>query len=103
MYVGKDFSPSDPGEEEPYTLNFRRDVADGETVATAAWTCSVADGVDDAAAGHIVGSPTNSGTKTTQRVEGLAAGVKYVLQAVVTTSAGNTVSLWSHVICTAPH
>ena len=107
MYVGRDFHPSDVGENEVYTFDFENDLADGETIATATWICSVADDseVEDAdAQSHVsVVDPLNTDTKTSQRIAGLVDGVKYVLQAIVTTSDGNTKSLWSHVIAREPH
>jgi hypothetical protein len=106
MYVGREFSPADSVESEDYTFDFVKDLADGETIVSASWTCSVADdseGADENAADHVAAPPpTYDGTRTTQHVSGLVAGVKYVLQAVVQTSAGNTVSLWSHVTCMDP-
>lgn len=105
MYVGREFLPSDPGESEDYTFDFVKDLADGETIVGATWSCKVAEdseGEDADAADHVALPASYDGTRTTQHVSGLVAGVKYVLQAVVETSAGNTVSLWSHVECVAP-
>ncbi|MBR1150083.1 hypothetical protein [Bradyrhizobium sp. JYMT SZCCT0428] len=105
MYVGRDFSPSDEGESEIYSLDFVRDCAAGETIASAAWHCTVADDSevqDEDAASRVSGSSSNSGTVSSQRIAGLVDGVKYVLQAVVVTNQGNTKSLWSHVTCGVP-
>lgn len=101
MYVGRDFDASDPEENEPYSFDFQNDVPPGETITSAVWTCEVADdsaGDDEQAATRLSGAPTNSGVITTHSVAGLQAGVKYLLQAVVTTNEGNVVSLWSHVL-----
>lgn len=106
MYTSRDFSMSDPGENEVYTFDFVRDVETGETISSATWTCAVADdshGEDEDAATRVSLTATNAGTRTSQRITGLVGGVKYVLRAVVVTSAGNTKSLWSHVTCEAPH
>lgn len=106
MYAGRDFPPADPGEYEPYTFDFVRDVAEGEIITGAAWTCSVAadsQGTDDDPMSRLAFvAPDNSGTVTNQIVTNLLPGVKYVLQATVTTSLGNTLSLWSHVECNQP-
>lgn len=105
MYVGREFSPSDEGESENYTFDFVKDLAESETIVGSTWYCTVADdseGADEDAADHVSLPATYSGTQTTQHVSGLVAGVKYVLQAVVETSAGNTVSLWSYVKCMEP-
>jgi hypothetical protein len=37
-----------------------------------------------------------------QRIVGLRAGVKYMVQAIIEASLGNTISLWSHVLCRDP-
>lgn len=105
MYVGREFHPADPGESEDYTFDFVKDLAEGETIVGATWTCSVADDSEEEdadAADHVAIPASYDGTRTTQHISGLVAGVKYLLQAVVETSAGNTVSLWSHVTCMEP-
>lgn len=105
MYVGRDFPPADEVESETYTFDFVRDLADGEVIINATWYCTVAadsEGTDEAAADHVAIAAEYIGTKTMQHISGLVADVKYVLQAVVETDQGNTVSLWSHVTCKAP-
>jgi hypothetical protein len=97
MYVGRDFSPADVGESAEYTFDFVRDLAVGETITGATWVCWAESGSDPDAAARLIGAPSFSGTRTTQRVAGLLAGVKYGLQAIVTTSANNVVSLFSYV------
>lgn len=105
MYVGRDFQPSDVGESETYTFDFVRDLGPDEAIIAATWTCRLAAdnvGTDDNAADHVALPATFDGTRTSQHVSGLVAGAKYVLQAVVETDQGNTISLWSHVECVAP-
>jgi hypothetical protein len=105
MYVGRDFPPADDVESRNYTFDFVKDLAEGDTIVGATWSCTVAEdsaGQDAEAADHVGVPATYDGTRTTQHVSGLVAGVKYVLQAVVSTQAGETVSLWSHVECRAP-
>jgi hypothetical protein len=102
MYVGRDFDPSDPGENEVYSFDFTRDLADNEALTAATWSCTVAGGSDPSAASRISGSASVSGKTTSQRVTGLLAGVRYRLQAIATTTFGNTVSLFSHVTCQSP-
>jgi hypothetical protein len=105
MYVGRDFDPSDTGENERYTLDFVNDMQVGDTIASVAWTCSVAaksENADEAAAGCISEAAIFNGSKTTQRVSGLKSGVIYTLRADIVTTNGDTVALWSHVECKAP-
>lgn len=102
MYVGRDFSPSDPSESEVYSFDFSRDLGANETISTAVWSIAVVVGTDANAANRLSGAPVNSGQITSQRVAGLLAGVVYQLRARVTTSAGNIVSLWSNVRTLTP-
>lgn len=83
------------------------DCTAGETISTvvgSAWNISVGQGTDSTASTHIIGGASivipdgaTSLLATTQRISGLNPGVVYIVQAVVTTSLGNTKSLWSHV------
>lgn len=102
MYIGRDFFDSDVGEDEVYTLNFARDIAHSETIVSATWSCVAVVGIDATASAHLFGACSFSGNRTSQRIKGLLAGVKYRLMATVVTSLGNTVSLWSHVQCNNP-
>lgn len=102
MYVGYDSQPSDTGENESYTFDFANDVAVGETVSLATWSIVVVRGVDTMAPSRLVGAPVNAGTKTSQRIALLQDGATYRILASVLTSAGNTLSLWTHVTCSAP-
>ena len=101
MYVGADYSPGDNSESELYGLDFVNDLPSGDTIATASWTCANASDtqVTDATPSvRITAGPfIPSSTITTVRLGGLQSGVKYVLTAVVTTSLGNTLSLFTHV------
>lgn len=105
MYARRDFDPVDVGEIGEFTFNFSRDLASGDTIASVVWACTVADssdGADASASSRLSGSPSNTTIKTTQRVSGLVAGVKYVLQASATTTLGDMLSLWSYVDCKEP-
>jgi hypothetical protein len=102
MYVGRDFDPSDVGENEAYTLDFVNDLAPNEALASATWSCQAVTGSDPAAASHVSGAASVAGKTTSQRITGLLPGVKYRLQAVAATTFGNSVSLWSHVTCQSP-
>ena len=109
MYVGRDFHPADTGEDEIYTFDFRRDFDEGETIVSSEWTCAIAsdsESIDDDAPNthHSDDSETlDTDTTSRRRISGLVAGVKYVLEATVTTSLGNMRTLWSHVTCIEPH
>jgi hypothetical protein len=105
MYVGRDFDPADAVESSLYTFDFVNEMQDGDTITAATWACAVAaasEGADASPATHVIGSAIFLGTETSQRVSGLLAGVIYVLSATVTTTKGDTLSLWSHVKSGAP-
>lgn len=105
MYVGSDYSPSDNPESEVYELDFVNDLATGDSISSAVWVCANASDsqVQDAtpSARIIAGPFVTSATKTSVRVSGLQTGVKYTLQANVTTTFGNNLTLFSHVPCEA--
>jgi hypothetical protein len=104
MYVGRDFSPAEQAESLLYGLDFVNDLAEGESLTEATWELVVREGVDPDPNSHLVDDPTlvipegtDTQTATMQRIGGLLPDVTYTARAVVTTSAGNTLSLWSHI------
>lgn len=108
MYAGRDFSPFESVESDDLTFDFAKHphIADGESIIEATWSCSVAadsETSDDNASDHVGVPATFSGTSTTQHVSGLVDGVKYIMQAVVGTDQGNTLALWSFLVCRDPH
>lgn len=102
MYAGRDFDPSDVGENEVYTFDFVNDLASNESLQSATWTCAAVLGVDASASSRISGLATAAGSLTSQRVTGLLPGVRYRLQALGVTNLSNTVSLYAHVNCANP-
>ena len=100
MNVGRDFDVSDPGEVEAYGFDFVNDLVPGDTISGVTWSCTVSEGVDPNASARLLGQPwLLSPTVTAQVVQGGVAGVSYVLQAVVRTGYGYTVSLWANARC----
>lgn len=74
----------------------------GETILSAVWSCAVVSGgADPDAAARIVGSATITGAVVIQKIGSGVAGVTYRLAAVLTTSAGQTLTLWSHCVVQA--
>lgn len=105
MYANRDFSPFDAVEMDDFSFNFAKRMKADETLISAEWFCTVAEDseqTDDYPENHLDGPAETSGTITTQSIMGLAPGVRYVLQAVVETSLGKTLSLWAHTECEAP-
>lgn len=111
MYCGSDFSVSDNPENEIYTFDFVNDLSSGELLVDTTppvWSIALASGTDASVATRLSGSPVIQNgpggalTATSQRVVGLLPGVRYILQAVVTTNQGNKKSLYSHVLGNQP-
>ena len=100
-YVGANFKDASPNETDDFTLDFVKDLF-GEAIASATWYCELVNGTDPAPEEHLVDAPVWEGTATTQRIGGLVAGCLYRLRAVVTTAAGATLELYSHVRCLPP-
>lgn len=100
MYVGRDFDVCDPGEVEVYAFDFTNDLYPGDSIVGATWTCTVDQGTDGSPSARLKGSPWFvSSTQTAQVLQGGVAGTSYIIQAVVTTQLGYTVSLYSHSRC----
>lgn len=103
MYAGRDFSPSDVGENEVYSFDMINDLPDGDVINTGEMTLTVTEGDDDDPDSHLIGSAVLSDDTTiSQRITGLVAGCLYCLTATAVTAAGNTISLWSHIDCRDP-
>lgn len=100
MYVGREYSVTYP----PTTLldgfDFINDLADGDGVAEATAALTVHTGVDNSPGSHLLGFPiVLSGTVVVQNIGELLAGVTYILQIVISTNQGDTISLYSRIAC----
>jgi hypothetical protein len=105
MYIGRDFSDMDVGEEENFAFDFESDLAHGETIISTVWSCSLIKELstrpDPAVSSHLNGAAEVIGTRSIQPISGLVAGNTYLLRADIMTSSG-VKSLWSHVKCVRP-
>jgi hypothetical protein len=99
-YVGQDWDDIDPGETILFSLDFGKLISAGDSIGSATWTCSVASGVDAAAASRRSGTTMVSGTVVSQLMTTMQPGVLYRLQAYATLASGQVVTLYSHVACT---
>lgn len=102
MYVGRDWDPLDVGEGDIFTLDFVRDLAAGETIASASFSAVALLGVDPAPNSRLMGRAAFFGTKVSQMFTGALAGEKYRLIATVATNLRPAVKLWSHFPCQDP-
>lgn len=94
-----DFDPIDPGESERFAFDFTNALSTGETPLSTAWSIQVVVGSDSAAASRLIGTASLSGNVSSQKIGNCQAGVKYLVVANVTTSAGDVLSLWSKLAC----
>ena len=98
MFVGREFDPADPGEDQVYGFDFTNDMLSGDSIESAVVNFTVQTGVDTNPSSHLVGGPiVVSATVVSQRVENLIAGVTYILQSIATTTLGDTLSLYSRI------
>ena len=103
--------PIDPGEIETVSFDFGPALATGETVRTiVSSSCAVLIGTDSSASERILGSPQIVASPSTglasggvaMRIGTMIADTVYRLQVFVTTSAGQTLTLYTHIQCAAP-
>ena len=98
MFVGREFSPADPGEDQVYGFDFVNDMLPGDIISGATVSFTVQTGVDSNPSSHLVGSVIiTPPTVVSQRIEDLIGGVTYILQIIATTQQGDTLSLYSRI------
>lgn len=97
MELPADFSSVEPTDVQTFIIDFVNDLADSDSISAALWQIIVSTGNDPLAAARTVGDPVIVGTEVRQTVTGLISGNYYVMRALVTTTLGNKVSLYSHV------
>lgn len=99
-------------EIETVTFDFGLILVAGVTVTgISSVTCEVVSGTDSNPASRLVGgaaivaSPNSGGANqaVAQLVGTMLGGVTYRLQCVVTSSDGQTISLWNHITCQTPN
>ncbi len=100
MYVGRDFDPANPTEDEIYSLDFVNELSTGETLTSVySVTFTVFQGTDADPSSHLSGSASIVGTVVSQRVAYLTSGVTYTLAFTVLTSLNNYITLFSRIAC----
>lgn len=87
------FTPKRYTENEVFTVDYADDLADGETILSAAWSISTVDGTDPAAASMISGSAQITGSIVCQRITGGVPGVRYAPICTAQTSMGQKLVL----------
>jgi hypothetical protein len=98
------FDPKHPDSEESFAFDFTDLLATGETVQSAAVTCSVIHGTDPAASSMVQGTPTVQSPKVSIFIVDGVEGVIYRLKCIATTSNGQDLVLESDLLVSAmPH
>ena len=110
MPRGNDFSPLDPTEVITGTLDFGPWLGVGVVLTSVvALTCTVISGTDGVPSSRLVGSssivssPTNGAASAAVRQQwgNMLAGVIYIITVTVSTSDGQTLTLYAHEQCQA--
>jgi hypothetical protein len=83
------FSPKDPRETFPVSIDFTNLLGVGETVSSVVFSVQVVNAVDPNAAAMISGAGTVSGNVCSQTITGGINGVTYLISALATTSLNN--------------
>jgi hypothetical protein len=105
-----DLNPIEPSETLSVYFDYSNVLATGETITSAAMTCTVESGTDATPSARLISSPTvvtspKSGTATAavkQSVGTCVNGVVYMLRCLATTSGGQVLSAWSRLPCASP-
>jgi len=98
------YSSCDPGETQPYSIDFSNQLATGDSIVTATSSLVADQGIDRSAFSWLVGSPSINGTIVSQVIggampNGLQPGVVYRLTFVITTASGRTLSDYGLIPC----
>jgi hypothetical protein len=102
------YSSCDPGETEPYSIDFANQLVTADALSSVASVTLVSDqpGADPNASNWLVGSASISGSIVSQVVggsipNGLRPGVAYRLTFTVNTISGRVLSDWGFILCNA--
>jgi hypothetical protein len=96
------FDPCDPGETQPYSIEFALQLAPySDAIVSATATLQVELGVDPSASTRVSGSPYVTGTIVSQVIGNLQPGVVYRLLLVVSTTGGRVLDNWGFIPCIA--
>lgn len=101
--ASQDFSPLDPAalETATFTFDFAALLGTGETISTSVWSIAALNGLDSTPANRLIGGSAISSTQVLQKIGTCIAGEIYRIAATITTSAGQTLTLYAHCPCIA--
>lgn len=103
-YSGNDFTARNPGELVSLAFDFGcfMNTAQGETLLTGVWTCTLLQGVDPSPSSRLQGGSAISGTECVQFFTAVGFtpdpnGNLYLLECTATTSLSQILVLYSHI------
>jgi hypothetical protein len=85
---GLNYTPKRASEVEIFTVDYVDQLAPGETIVSAAWSCSIYSGSDSSVAAMVQGNASINGTQVSQLIGGGVPGVKYRPICTATTNLG---------------
>ena len=100
--MSNSFSYKITNDSEQFTFDYTPVMGSSETISSATCTAVVKEGTDASPSSILVGSPTWSGFKVSQRISGGLDGVTYSIQMTITTSASNTYTVVGDLPVLAP-
>lgn len=102
MYIGTDWPPATPYDDQIYTIDFINDLNTGEIVSSAVVSFTLDQGADADPSSHVIGSYTiTDDTLVGQRIRGLIAGNVYNLSITAVTNLGMQIELNAYLPCQA--
>lgn len=87
------YTPKQVGETEIFSVDYRSQLAVGETIISASWGVTAVSGSDPLAFEMIVGSAAILGSKVSQMITGGVIGVTYQPKCAALTSMGQIIIL----------
>jgi hypothetical protein len=101
-YIGQDFGDVDVGQIVTFSIDFRLELAAGETVTSTTWEIAVEHGSDPKVSTRLVDGAEMNGTVSLQQAGPFLANTVYTLIATCETNHGNKPMLWAYVKCKEP-
>ena len=83
------FSPKDPLEIFPVSIDFTNLLGVGETISSVVFTVQVLSGIDPTPSAMLSGAASVAGTVCSQTIKGGVNGVTYLISALATTNLAN--------------
>lgn len=98
MYAGRDFVVANVEDRNVYGFDFVHDLQSGDSVQRQSWSLTTREGSGEAPSSLFIDTPWfASETSVCQEISGLVSGTVYIIECVVTTRLGDTLSLWSYI------